>query len=148
METDLYNPVPGSVLCLANPGCHLSISPSLLSQFPFQSSSFMFPEVEFWCSPAELELELGERPDVSVSPVVTETNTTDHCLLLTEGDNTTQCSRQGSPPGVEDCSEELLSQQSYRGAFYGSFQSMEANYPYAIKSKDPELVLYGIRLLA
>ena len=53
----------------------------------------MLPEVEFWCSPAELELELGERPDVSVSPVMLETNTTDHCLMVTEGPNTTQCSR-------------------------------------------------------
>ena len=101
----------------------LVVSPSLLSQFPFQSSSFMFPEVEFWCSPAELELELGERPDVSVSPVVTETNTTDHCLLLTEGDNTTQCSRQASPPGVGDCSEELLRQQSFRAPIIDPFRA-------------------------
>ena len=55
----------------------------------------MLPEVEFWCSPAELELEVGERPgeNITVSPMMTETNTTDHCLMLTEGANTTQCSR-------------------------------------------------------
>ena len=95
METDLYNPVPGSVLCLADPGCVLDISQDVLSHFPLQSSSFMLPEVEFWCSPAELELEVGERPEesVSVSPVMRETNTTDHCLMFTEGANTTQCSR-------------------------------------------------------
>ena len=55
----------------------------------------MLPEVEFWCSPAWLELELGERPverlgerpgeRLGVSPVVRETNTTDHCLQLTGG---------------------------------------------------------------
>ena len=57
----------------------------------------MFPEVEFWCSPAELGLEVGEMPEesVSVSPVMRETNTTDHCLMFTEGANTTQCSRWG-----------------------------------------------------
>ena len=55
----------------------------------------MLPEVEFWCSPASLKLELGERPDVSVSPLMLETNSTDHCLMVTEGPNTTttQCSR-------------------------------------------------------
>ena len=55
----------------------------------------MLPEVDFWCSPVELELELGQRPGEgeSVSPVVRETNTTDHCLMMTEGANTTQCSR-------------------------------------------------------
>ena len=55
----------------------------------------MLPEVDFWCSPVELELELGQRPGEgeSVSPVVGETNTTDHCLMMTEGANTTQCSR-------------------------------------------------------
>ena len=45
----------------------------------------MLPEVEFWCSPAWLELELGERPGESVSPVVRETNITDQCLQLTGG---------------------------------------------------------------
>ena len=55
----------------------------------------MLPEVDFWCSPVELELELGQRPGEGgrVSPVVGETNTTDHCLMMTEGANTTQCSR-------------------------------------------------------
>merc|ERR1719458_19097 len=57
------------------------------------SSSFMLPEVEFWCSPASLELEVGEMPEVSVSPVMLETNTTDHCLMFTQGTNTTTCSR-------------------------------------------------------
>ena len=60
-----------------------------------QSSSFMLPEVEFWCSPPHLQLSLGERPEVNLSPV-TEMNRTDHCLMYSdsqEGDNTTQCTR-------------------------------------------------------
>ena len=52
----------------------------------------MLPEVEFWCSPPELGLEVGERPgDNDI--------TTDHCFMdLGLGNNvTTQCSRyQGS----------------------------------------------------
>ena len=55
----------------------------------------MLPEVEFWCSPPHLQLSLGERPEVSTSPV-TESNRTDHCLMYSdsqEGDNTTQCTR-------------------------------------------------------
>ena len=52
----------------------------------------MLPEVEFWCSPPQLQLSLGERPEVGLSPV-TESNRTDHCLMYSEGDNTTQCTR-------------------------------------------------------
>ena len=49
--------------------------------------------------------------------------------------------------GVEDCSEELLRQQSYgdlyaragslwhKGAYNRTFPCMEANYPYAIKNQ-------------
>ena len=39
--------------------------------------------MEFWFSPAKLELELRKRPGVPVNPVMRETNTTDPSLLLT-----------------------------------------------------------------
>ena len=56
----------------------------------------MLPEVDYWCSPADLGLVGGERPEESVSPV-TETNTTDHCLMFDpldqEINNTVQCTR-------------------------------------------------------
>ena len=47
----------------------------------------MLPEVEFWCSPPELGLEVGERPGHI-------TTTTDQCVMdLDQGHNATQCSR-------------------------------------------------------
>ena len=71
---------------------------------PFQSNSFFLPEVEFWCSPGELDVGIGERPNITVSPD-NENNETDHCMMYdrdygvvnTYNDvinlNTTQCSR-------------------------------------------------------
>ena len=53
-----------------------------------KSSSFMLPEVEFWCSPAKLGLEVGERPGGS------NITTTDPCVMDLDLDNNdTQCSR-------------------------------------------------------
>ena len=88
-----------------------------------QSSSFHLPEVEFWCSPAELGLAPGTPPSARLSPAPAPGNTTDPCLMwdldyggldtedtqeLVSSDtvpNTTQCSRwdfdrSGSPESV------------------------------------------------
>ena len=54
------------------------------------SSTFMLPEVKFWCSPVELELEPGQRPARSVSPLMSGSNTTDHCLVTLPGTRETQ----------------------------------------------------------
>ena len=68
----------------------------------FQSTSFILPEVDFWCSPANLQLGLGERSDSMVSPIREGTNSTDHCLMFTgESDNTTQCSRSANKNSEE-----------------------------------------------
>ena len=75
----------------------------------FQSSSFLLPEVEFWCSPASLQLGRGERSDSSlVSPRREGTNVTDHCLMFTgQSDNTTQCSRSETLSKIAKVREQL-----------------------------------------
>ena len=67
-----------------------------------KAGSFFLPETDFWCSPEELKLARGQRPETSISPLSGEDNTTDHCLVYDEvisltnieGDgNTTACPR-------------------------------------------------------
>ena len=45
-----------------------------------QSSSFMLPEVEFWCSPTELDLPRGVKVNWT-SPINPETGKADNCLM-------------------------------------------------------------------
>ena len=87
-------------ICLAN--IRKIVEPEVKTQLAliihFQSTSFILPDVEFWCSPAHLQLERGERSDSreAISPSKEGTNTTDHCLMFTgQSDNITQCSRSG-----------------------------------------------------
>ena len=66
--------------------------------------------MEFWCSPASLQLERGERSDprMVVSPSKEGTNTTDHCLMFTgQSDNTTQCSRSETLSKMKEVREQL-----------------------------------------
>merc|ERR1712179_699916 len=44
------------------------------------SSSFMLPEVEFWCSPTELDLPRGVKVNWT-SPINPTTGETDNCLM-------------------------------------------------------------------
>ena len=97
-----------------------NLDPDILTP---QSSSFHLPEVEFWCSPAELGLAPGPPPSARLSPAPAPGNTTDPCLMwdldyggldtedmqeLVSSDtvpNTTHCSRwdfdrSGSPESV------------------------------------------------
>ena len=101
----------------SQPGRYWSVYRDISSFITFtltfspQSSSFHLPEVEFWCSPAELGLAPGTPPSARLSPAPAPGNTTDPCLMwdldyggldtedmveLGSGDtvpNTTHCSR-------------------------------------------------------
>ena len=70
-----------------------------------KAGSFFLPETDFWCSPAELKLPRGQRPETKISPRSGEDNTTDHCLVyesvfsssniteISQVENTRECTR-------------------------------------------------------
>ena len=83
-------------------GGHLVI---LYTSYFIKAGSFFLPETDFWCSPAELKLPRGQRPETKISPRSGEDNTTDHCLVyesvfsssniteISQVENTRECTR-------------------------------------------------------